>query len=49
LYVALVAGGSGIVGHAVAQELKARGWSIRKLACRPIEGIYTVVVDLTNR
>jgi nucleoside-diphosphate-sugar epimerase len=29
--VALVAGGSGIVGHAVAKELKRQGWTVRTL------------------
>jgi nucleoside-diphosphate-sugar epimerase len=47
--VALVAGGSGIVGHSVAMELKRQGWSVRALARRPISGIETVTVDLTNR
>jgi NAD(P)-dependent dehydrogenase (short-subunit alcohol dehydrogenase family) len=30
--VALVAGGSGIVGYAVAKELKRQGWTVRTLA-----------------
>jgi enoyl-CoA hydratase/carnithine racemase len=30
--VALVAGSSGIVGHAVAKELKRQGWTVRTLA-----------------
>ena len=47
--VALVAGGSGIVGHSVATELKRHGWSVRALARRPITGIETITVDLTNR
>lgn len=47
--VALVAGGSGIVGHAVAKELRAQGWTVRTLARRPIEGMETITVDLTDR
>jgi nucleoside-diphosphate-sugar epimerase len=47
--VALVAGGSGIVGHSVAVELKRQGWRVRALARRPIAGIETITVDLTNR
>ncbi|QQN62238.1 hypothetical protein JIR23_21895 [Bradyrhizobium diazoefficiens] len=46
--VALVPGGSGIVGHSVAMELKRQGWSVRALARRPITGIETIAVDLTN-
>jgi NAD(P)-dependent dehydrogenase (short-subunit alcohol dehydrogenase family) len=30
--VALVAGGSGIIGHAVAKVLKRQGWTARTLA-----------------
>jgi uncharacterized protein YbjT (DUF2867 family) len=37
--VALVAGGSGIVGHSVAMELKRHGWSVRALARRPIREV----------
>jgi uncharacterized protein YbjT (DUF2867 family) len=47
--VALVAGSSGIVGHSVAMELKRQGWKVRALARRPITGIETITVDLTNR
>lgn len=47
--VALVAGGSGIVGHAVAAELKRQGWTVRTLARRPIDGMDTITVDLTDR
>jgi nucleoside-diphosphate-sugar epimerase len=47
--VALVAGGSGIVGHAVAAELKRQGWTVRTLARRPIEGMDSIPVDLTDR
>jgi hypothetical protein len=47
--VALVAGGSGVVGPSVARELTSRGRTVRTLARRPIEGIETITVDLTNR
>src|SRR5258708_18728771 len=47
--VALVAGGSGIVGRSVAMELRRQGWKVRALARRPITGIETITVDLTNR
>jgi nucleoside-diphosphate-sugar epimerase len=47
--VALVAGGSGIVGHSTAMELKRQGWSVRALARRPVAGIETITVDLINR
>lgn len=47
--VALVAGGSGIVGHGVATELKRQGWTVRTLARRPIAGMETIAVDLTDR
>jgi nucleoside-diphosphate-sugar epimerase len=47
--VALVAGGSGIVGHSVATELKEQGWKVRALARRTVRGIETVAVDLTDR
>src|SRR5258707_376102 len=46
--VALVAGGSGIVGHSVAMELKGPGWQVRALARRPVSGIETITLDLTN-
>ena len=46
--VALVAGGSGIVGHAVAVELKQQGWLVRTLARRPIADMDTLQVDLTQ-
>jgi nucleoside-diphosphate-sugar epimerase len=46
--VALVAGGSGIVGHSVAMELKGQGWKVRALARRPVSGIETITLDLTN-
>jgi len=47
--VALVAGGSGIVGHSVAMELKEQGCKVRALARRPVKGIDTIAVDLTDR
>jgi nucleoside-diphosphate-sugar epimerase len=47
--VALVTGGSGIVGHSVAVELKRQGWRVRALARRPIAGIETITVDITDR
>src|ERR1700740_1350271 len=47
--VALVAGGSGIVGHSVAAELKRQGWRVRALARRPVKGIDTITADLTDR
>jgi nucleoside-diphosphate-sugar epimerase len=46
---ALVAGGSGIVGHAAAAELNRRDWTARVMARRPIAGMDTVQVDLTDR
>ncbi len=46
--VALVAGGSGIVGHAVAKELAGQGWVVRVLARRPITGMTTIQADLTD-
>jgi nucleoside-diphosphate-sugar epimerase len=46
---ALVAGGSGIVGHAVGAELKRQGWTVRVLARRPVRGFETIAVDLTDR
>jgi len=47
--VALVAGGSGIVGNAVAAELTRQGWTVRALARRPIAGVATITTDLTDR
>jgi nucleoside-diphosphate-sugar epimerase len=46
--VALVAGAAGIIGHATAQELKSQGWTVRALGRRPVEGLETVQVDLTD-
>ena len=48
-HIALVAGGSGIVGHSVAMEFRRQGWNVRALARRPITAIETITVDLTNR
>jgi nucleoside-diphosphate-sugar epimerase len=47
--VALVAGGSGIVGRAILKELQAQRWMVRAIARRPIEGIDTIQVDLTDQ
>lgn len=47
--VALVAGASGIIGDAVCNELKRQGARVLGLARRPIEGIETISVDLTDR
>jgi hypothetical protein len=47
--VALDAGDSGIVGHAVAKELKRQGWTICSLVRQPIEGMDTIPVELTDR
>jgi nucleoside-diphosphate-sugar epimerase len=47
--VALVAGGSGIVGHAIAWELNMQGWTVRALARRPASEMDTITVDLTDR
>lgn len=47
--VALVAGGSGIVGRSVAMELTGQGWKVRALARRPVKGFDTIAVDLTDR
>lgn len=47
--IALVSGGGGIVGHAAAEQLLAQGWRVRVLARRPVEGIETITVDLTDR
>jgi nucleoside-diphosphate-sugar epimerase len=46
--VALVAGGGGIVGHAVAAHLKRVGWTVRVLARSPVQGMETIAVDLTD-
>jgi nucleoside-diphosphate-sugar epimerase len=46
--VALVVGASGIIGHAVSKELKRNGWRVRALARRAVDGVDTVVTDLTD-
>jgi nucleoside-diphosphate-sugar epimerase len=47
--VALVAGVGGIIGHALAHELKDRGWRVRGLARRAVDGIPSIAADLTDR
>ena len=46
--VALVAGAGGIIGDAVVQELKQEGWTVRALARRPVPGVESIAVDLTD-
>jgi nucleoside-diphosphate-sugar epimerase len=46
--VALVAGAGGIIGHAVARLLHGRGWSVRGIARRPVEGLPSIAADLTD-
>jgi nucleoside-diphosphate-sugar epimerase len=46
--VALVVGAGGIIGHAVARELQAAGWTVRGLARREIAGLRSLSADLTN-
>jgi nucleoside-diphosphate-sugar epimerase len=46
--VALVAGGAGIIGHAVAHELTRQGWRVRVLGRRPVEGFDSLAADLTD-
>lgn len=45
---ALIAGASGIIGHGAHEALKAHGAEVKGLGRRPIEGIDTVTVDLTD-
>lgn len=45
---ALVAGGGGIIGHEVAQELKREGWGVRALARRTVAGLPSITADLTD-
>src|SRR5579859_415186 len=47
--VALVAGAGGIVGNAIAKELISQGWSVRALGRRPVAGIQTITVDLSDQ
>ena len=46
--VALVAGAGGIIGAAVAHELKRQGWTVRALARRSVEGFESISADLTD-
>lgn len=46
--IALVAGGAGIVGNAVAAHLKQIGWTVRVVGRRPVDGFETITVDLTD-
>jgi nucleoside-diphosphate-sugar epimerase len=46
--VALVAGAGGIIGDAVAHELKRQGWTVRALARRNVEGFESISADLTD-
>ena len=46
--VALVAGGSGIVGHSVAMELERQGWRVRTLARRPIAATNQISEIITD-
>jgi nucleoside-diphosphate-sugar epimerase len=46
--VALVAGAGGIIGDAVAHELKRQGWTVRALARRSVEGFDSISADLTD-
>jgi nucleoside-diphosphate-sugar epimerase len=46
--VALVAGGAGIVGNAVAAHLKQLGWTVRVIGRRNVAGMETIPVDLTD-
>lgn len=46
--VALVAGGAGIVGNAVAAHLERTGWTVRVIGRRPVQGFETVAADLTD-
>ncbi|MBB2168127.1 SDR family oxidoreductase [Gluconacetobacter aggeris] len=45
--VALVAGANGIIGNAVAHELRSHGWKVRALGRKPVNGFETLTVDLT--
>lgn len=45
---ALVVGANGIIGHAVAQELKREGWRVRALDRRPVAGTETLQADLVD-
>lgn len=45
---ALVVGANGIIGNAVAEELKRQGWQVRALDRRPVVGTETLQADLTD-
>lgn len=45
---ALVVGAGGIIGHSVMHELRRQGWTVRALDRKPIDGVETVVADLTD-
>ncbi|WP_456268896.1 SDR family oxidoreductase [Kushneria sp. AK178] len=45
---ALIAGASGIIGHATARTLKADGASVRGLARHEVDGMETIRADLTD-
>ena len=45
---ALVVGANGIIGNAVAQELKREGWRVRALDRRPVAGTETLQADLVD-
>ncbi|MCH4876463.1 SDR family oxidoreductase [Pseudomonas sp. TMW22090] len=46
--VALVVGANGIIGHALAEELKREGWRVRALDRRAVVGTETILADLTD-
>ncbi|KAA2236601.1 SDR family oxidoreductase [Salinarimonas soli] len=46
--VALVAGAHGIIGGALADELRGRGWRVRGLGRRPVPGLETITADLAD-
>lgn len=46
--VALVAGAGGIIGNAVAHELLRQDWAVRSLGRRPVAGLTSLAVDLTD-
>lgn len=46
--VALVVGANGIIGNAVAEQLKNEGWRVRALDRRPVADTETVIADLTD-
>lgn len=48
-HVALVAGAGGIIGNAVAHELQRQGWRVRSLGRRPVTGLDSLTIDLTDQ